>query len=221
MENRKIVKKYYFTVEGETEKWYLDRLKDIINEAEKSLCNVSFDIKIQKNPLKRAKSISNVNKITIWHFSDYESNDEVHTKQFYSTMDNMKEAMDLKKGITYKFGYSNFTFDLWIILHKTDCNCSLLHRDMYIEHINKAYNENFENMDQYKHEKNFKRCLCKLQLSDVIKAINRAKTIMKNNKENYHPQQYKCFSYYKENPSIAVWEIIENILNDCGLIHQI
>lgn len=218
MVNKKLTQKYYFTVEGETEKWYLDWLSNVINKTEESKYKVSFDCKVEKNPLKRAKSISNINKVTIWHFSDYESSDEVHTKQFTDTMDNMREAMNLKRGITYKFGYSNFTFDLWIILHKADCNSSLAHRSMYIKHINRAYREQFENMDQYKHESNFNRCLKKLNLSNVIEAIERAKVIMKNNEENYRLKQYKGFNYYEENPSLAVWEIIEIILKDCGLL---
>lgn len=150
MENKKLTRKYYLTVEGETEKWYLDWLQDVINKTEESKYNVSFDSIVEKNPLKRAKSLSNLGKITIWHLSDYESNEDVHTRQFIATMDNMKKAMNLGKKITYKFGYSNFTFDLWIILHKANCNGPLAHRDLYIERINKAYDEHFESMDQYK-----------------------------------------------------------------------
>lgn len=74
-------------------------------------------------------------------------------------------------------------------------------------------------MDEYKHEANFKRCLGKLQLSNVIDAVNRAKTIMqKNNDNGYVLQQYKGYWYYKENPSLAIWEAIEKILKDCGLM---
>lgn len=218
MENKKLTRKYYFTVEGETEKWYLDWLQDVINKTEESKYNVSFDSIVEKNPLKRAKSLSNLGKITIWHLSDYESNEDVHTIQFVATMDNMKKAMNLGKKITYKFGYSNFTFDLWIILHKANCNGPLAHRDLYIERINKAYDEHFESMDQYKEEDNFNKCLKKLKLSYVIEAVKRSKTIMKNNEENYRLKQYKGFSYYEENPSLAVWEIIEIILKDCGLL---
>lgn len=74
-------------------------------------------------------------------------------------------------------------------------------------------------MDEYKHEANFKRCFGKLQLSNVIDAVNRAKTIMQKNKDNgYVLQQYKGYRYYKENPSLAIWEAIEKILNDCELM---
>jgi hypothetical protein len=216
MANRKSTKKYYFSVEGETEQWYLKWLQDVVTEA--SAYNVSFDCPVQKNPLKRAKSLVVTGKTEVYHFSDYESDEPIHVQQFTETMDNMKKAKELGKQINYKFGYSNLTFDLWIILHKADCNGSVSHRDNYITHLNRAYEERFESMKEYKHEDNFKRCLGKLQLSNVIDAINRAKTIMKRNQDNgYTLHQYKGYKYYKENPSLDIWEAIEKILRDCEL----
>ncbi len=216
---RKQSKKYYFTVEGETEQWYLEWLKKKINETESAKYKVTFDCPIQKNPLKRAKSLVTTGKTEVWHISDYESNEPYHREEFRSTMDNMKKAQELGKQISYKFGYSNFTFDLWIILHKADCMASFTDRSQYKYEINNAYDEKFEDMKDYKHENNFKRCLRKLQLSDVIKAISRAKIIMQNNKncgQTLH--QYKGYKYYEENPALAIWEIIEKILKDCCLI---
>lgn len=155
----------------------------------------------------------------VWHISDYESDEPIHVKQFMETMDNMKAAKGLGKQIFYQFGYSNLTFDLWIILHKADCNGTIVHRKNYLAPLNRAFDEHFENMDEYKHEANFKRCLGKLQLSDVVDAVNRAKTIMQRNQDSgYVLQQYKGYRYYKENPSLAIWEPIDNILKDCGLI---
>ena len=215
----KNTKKYYFSVEGETEQWYLKWLQDRINETEGAKIKVSFDCPVQKNPLKRAKSMVITGKTEVWHISDYESDEPIHVKQFMETMDNMKAAMGLGKQISYQLGYSNLTFDLWIILHKVDCNGTIVHRKNYLAPLNKAFDEHFENMDEYKHEANFKRCLGKLQLPNVIDAVNRAKTIMQRNKDsNYVLQQYKGYRYYKENPSLAIWEVIENILMDCGLI---
>lgn len=151
--------------------------------------------------------------------SDYESHDPIHIKQFKETMDNMKAAKDIGKQISYKFGYTNLTFDLWIILHKVDCNSAIAHRKNYIIPLNRAYNEQFEDMKEYKHEDNFKRCLGKLDLSNVIDAVNRARKIMQRNQENgYVLQQYKGYKYYMENPSLAIYEIIEKILKDCGLV---
>ena len=52
---RKETKKYYFSVEGETEKWYLDWLQKTINAFPDSKYNVKLDAKIQKDPLARVK----------------------------------------------------------------------------------------------------------------------------------------------------------------------
>ena len=222
MSNRKSTKKYYFSVEGETEQWYLKWLQALINDTQESAYKVSFDCPVQKNPYKRAKTLTILKtekkKVDIYHFSDYESDEPIHVQQFIETMDNMKKANKAGKFINYKFGYSNLTFDLWIVLHKADCNGSFTHRRNYIIPLNRAYEEHFESMDEYKHEDNFKRCLRKLQFSNVIDAVNRAKTILQRNQDSgYALHQYKGYKYYKENPSLAIWEAIEKILKDCNL----
>ena len=45
---RKSTSKYYFSVEGETEQWYLKWLQDVINNTEESAYKVSFDCPVQK-----------------------------------------------------------------------------------------------------------------------------------------------------------------------------
>lgn len=214
-------RKYYFTVEGETERWYLKWLQTTINaESTSKYRRISIDCPIQKDPLKRAKSLVILEKTEITHMFDYESNDEVHTNQFRTTLDRMKQSQSLGKSIKYQLGYSNFTFELWMVLHKIDCSGCLSHRKQYITFINRAYEENFENLDQYKHEYNFERVLSKLTLEDVINAIQRSKSIMQKNKENgLVEKQYKGYHYYKESPSISVWSAIEKIIQDCGLIY--
>ena len=80
-----------------------------------------------------------------------------------------------------------------------NCNASYAHRKQYVTQINRAFGEKFENMDEYKHEDNFKRCLSKMDLSNVIAAIGRAKKIMQRNKENgYILHQYKGTSIIKK-----------------------
>jgi len=219
MAKLKQTKKYYFSVEGETEQWYLKWFQSLINKTHKSEFKVSFDCPVQKNPLKRAKSIVVTGKTDIYHISDYESDEDIHVIEFRETMDNMKQAKDLGKQINYKFGYSNLTFDLWIIMHRSNCNGSLNHRRLYLPLINRAYHENFENMDEYKHENNFKRILSQLTLQNVKDAVDNAKIIMKRNENNgYVLQEYKGYRYYRENPSLAVWEVIERVLMECQLI---
>lgn len=116
MANRKTTKKYYFSVEGETEYWYLKWLQRIINENENASIKVSFDCIVQTNPMKRAKSMVVTGKTEIWHLFDYESDEPVHVKQFMETIDQMKNAKNLGKQINYKLSYSNLTFDLWMKL---------------------------------------------------------------------------------------------------------
>lgn len=221
MAKRKQTNKYYFSVEGETEHWYLKWLQELINHTEESAYKVSIDCPVKKNPLKHAKSLTVTRKIEVYHFFDYESDESIHAQQFQDTMDNMKKAECLGKQIKYRSGYSNFTFDLWIILHMIDCNASYTHRKQYITSINRAFSEKFENMDEYKKEDNFKRCLSKMNISNVIHAIKRARKIMQNNKDNgFTLHQYKGYQYYTENPSLASWEAIEKILFDCELCER-
>ena len=123
----------------------------------------------------------------VFNICNVESNEPVHVEKFQNILSEMKEAKTQKK-ITYRLGYSNFTFELWIVLHKRECNGVLSHRRQYLEHINKAFGESFENLDQYKHEDNFKRCLGKLTLQDVRKALGRT---------DGNPQRFLTLTLYK------------------------
>ena len=215
---RKRTLKYYFTVEGETELWYFDWLQKQINNNPDASHRVSFVCK-KKDPLKNAKDLPISHPTVVTHLMDYESDEPVHTTRFAMTLERMKKAGTQGKQITYKLGYSNFAFELWIVLHKEDCFGSLTHRRQYLTPINRAYNECFENLDHYKHEANFKRVLGKLCLQDVEDAVHRARVITGKNQEyGYAILTYKGYSYYRENPSLSIGESIARILSDCGLM---
>ena len=216
---RKENRTYYFSVEGETEQWYLEWLQRKINEEPSARYTVKLDSKIQKDPLSRVKRMTIVGKTEITHIFDYESGEAIYEKQFKTVLERMKAAQNTGKNIKYQLGYSNFTFELWMILHRADCNVTLMHRRQYLRPLNRAYGENFENLDQYKREYNFKRVLGKLTLDNVRQAVCRSKVIMQKNEEmGYRLQEYKGYKYYKENPSLTLWEQIERILAECGLI---
>jgi len=209
---------YYFSVEGETEKWYLEWLQRTINATSAALYTVKFDCSIQKDPLKRAKGLVVLGKTEVNHVVDRESEETVHVQQFETMLTRMKEAENLGKSIKYMLGYSNFSFELWVILHKTDCSSQLAHRRQYLNFINQAFSEQFETLDHYKHETNFKRLLSKMTLNDVKEAIRRSEAIMNANQERgYILYQYKGYKYYTENPSLSIWEIVRKILVESGL----
>lgn len=223
MNQRKATLKYYFSVEGQTEKWYLDWLQGKINAEPSATYAVKLDAKVEKDPLSRVKSLTVLGKTKITHVCDVESQDKEHVQQFQSTLKKMKKASSASYGKTvqYQLGYSNFTFELWMILHKTECHTALTHRNQYLALLNRAFSEKFDSLDQYKQEVNFKRLLGTLSLENVVQAIKRAKAIMqKNESAGYIQEKYGGYGYYKENPSLSVWEAIETIVTDCEIAIQ-
>ncbi len=219
MNEKKTNLKYTFTVEGETEKWYFNWLESCINNIEELECKVSIVPKVQQNPIKFAKSVNPLSTPSATHICDIESNEECHVTKFKNILKQLNQANKLKgRSFKYDLGYSNFTFELWMILHKADCNGSFTGRTQYLAPINRAFNEKFEDLDKYKKETNFKRCLSKLSIDDVKNAICRANKIMENNKKNrLKLNEYMGFTYYSNNPSLTINESVEKILKDCNL----
>lgn len=209
--------KYTFTVEGETERWYLLWLRDQINQCEGRKYNVAFDVRIQQSPRKYYKNINAKTTPEVTHVCDVESNSSIHIQKFQNILSEMAEAKRQKK-IRYELGYSNFTFELWIVLHKRNCNGILSDRRQYLNPINQAFGEKFEDLNQYKHEDNFKRCLTKLTIDDVVRAVERADSITTNNAKNGNKRiQSNRYWYFQDNPSLSIHEVIKKILSECGL----
>lgn len=151
--------------------------------------------------------------------SDIEGSTQSHIQSVEQTISRLKEAKSLGKTVTYKWGYSNLSFDLWIVLHKKNCNAELNSVDGYLSRINSAFGTKFEDMREYKEEDNFKQCLGKLSLPEVLDAIRRAREIMRRNEQNNYPSvKFKGYSYYPHNPSLDLWQPIEQIMRDCGLL---
>lgn len=216
---KKQTKKYYFSVEGETEKWYFAWLQKSVNAIEESKYNVKFDVQIQQNPVARVKGMMILGKTEVVHVFDRESENPSHMARFERTLRRMREAEKLGKTVKYTLGYSNVTFELWMILHKTECNGPKNSSTEYLPVLNKAYGENFENLREYKHENHFKRILNTLTLQDVIAAVQRSKAIMQRNEENgFVLQQHGRYKFYRENPSLSLWEVVYKILKECGIL---
>lgn len=216
-QTKKEEKIFYFSVEGQTEKVYLKWLEDLINVSS-SKYKVSFNIIISRNPLKRLNSLPPKEKNTVYHLGDMESTDPYHTKQFIQMLDNLAKAKKHKRIEDFKLGYSNQTFDLWLILHKTDSFAPSVDRKKYINQINKVFGRKYRGMQEFKKEENLKRLFKKFTLTDVLDAIDREERIMKRMENNgYTLQHYKGFEYYKENPSLTVGSVVKEILTECEL----
>ena len=143
----KKVNSYYFSVEGENERWYFEHLQNLINSSEEAVFNVQFIIKIDKSPLSRIKAINvpvySGQKLPVFHVIDYESNSHEHIEQFKNMLDELKYIKRKRIAYNYKLGYSNFAFELWLILHKREGNFSVTDRSKYVEYINSLYGTNF------------------------------------------------------------------------------
>lgn len=172
-------KKYVLTVEGETEKWYFLWLRDQINKVESRKYNVSILPKVEQSPRSFYKGTNSKATPEVMHVCDIESNEKYHQDKFQNVLKEMSEAKKQKK-IKYQLGYSNFTFELWIILHKKDCFGPLTNRKQYLSPIQQCFGEKFEDLEHYKSEQSFKRCLSKLTLEDVKSAIKRADKLAAN-----------------------------------------
>lgn len=214
---RQINNDYYFTVEGETEVLYFEHLQNLLNKSGKTHNRISIKAKKETNPLSFAKSKVFAYTTDVTHVFDRESESDIHKTKFSNTLKAMREVENNRSDIRYKLGYSNFTFELWIVLHKIDCNGHKSIRTQYLEDINRAYNKNFSKLDEFKRACNLKDILKQIELQDVIDAIQRAKVIMKNNAVNYKPKYEENYMYYEENPSLTVWESIETMLYECGV----
>ncbi|MGI6782323.1 MAG: RloB domain-containing protein [Acholeplasmataceae bacterium] len=213
---------YHFSVEGETEKYYLEWLQNVINKHQNKKYKVKFIVRIDKDPISSAKKFTALDPIEAIHVFDYESNDEQHVKQFENILSKMKEVEEYycHKVSKYHLGYTNMTFELWMILHKSPCNGSLHYRDQYLDKINSAYGKNFLDLKTYKKETNFKNLLKDLTLNDVKEAIGRAEYISKINEEDYQNQIMYNFGYKysTNNPSLSLHEILSNIFEELEIV---
>lgn len=214
--SRKECRKYYFSVEGETEKWYLDWLEAQINRDENAKYNVKLTAKITKNPLKMVKQTTILGNLEIVHVFDFEESQ--NETAFKNTLSAMKSAAKIKKKVKYSLGYSNYAFDLWIVLHKSCVMGRKSHRSNYLSDINRCYNTQFESMTEYKEEANFKTVLNCLTLNDVVFAISNAERIEQQNVRDYQKINHCGYEYYRENPSLSIHKHIKEILETVDLL---
>ena len=212
---RKQTKKYYFSVEGETEKMYLEWLQQRINEESDLKFKISFDIKVEKNPLSMVKSEVILGGENIFHFFDFESPASCHIKARDEIFKKLKEAKSIKR-VNYGPAYSNFCFELWLLLYKKCLRRSFTDRKQYLVEINKIFNKKFEDFREYKHRDNFCSILNALTFQDFLQAIENSELILKDCEENGLSNQKYGFKFYENNPSTSVGTVLQTILKDCG-----
>lgn len=211
--------RYYFSVEGQTEKLYLEWLEMQIN-ADSRYPPVRFHVRVEKDPLAFARAFAPRGFMTVWHLCDMESADAVHMAHFRDILTRMAKAEEDYPEIEYQLAYTNFTFELWIILHKLDADRPLASRKQYLSLLNTAYGEDFQSLDHYKRKRDFTRILRKLSLRDVAHAVSRAQRIEQLNWLRCRPVRCASYAYFEQNPSLSLGECIGSILRSCGVTDE-
>ena len=114
--------------------------------------------KKDKSPLSRIKSITipvyanqNYRYSTLWIMKVTIVNTQ-HSLAIFS--DELKLLETNEVHTRYKLGYSNFAFELWLILHKRICNFSVEDRSKYVQNINTLYGTDFTKLKDNKNKEN-------------------------------------------------------------------
>lgn len=204
---------FYLSVDGNTEELYFKWLKERLNSSPNAVRTVSFDIK-QKKPSSYAKSLSVLTETIAYHVCDKETSSISDKEKFKRTLAEMKDIHKIRPCITYKLAYSNISFELWLLLHKTPCNGIKKTASDYFPNIKKTFSlDGVVSFNEYKEEKNFNRVLSQLSLKDVKEAIKRAEEIQRNNVAVQQETVYKGYSFFEDNPSLNIHCLIQKIFD--------
>ena len=128
----------------------------------------------------------------------------------------MRTAED-KFGISYKLGYSNYTFELWMLLHVADMTHSVQDRNSYLNLVSRWFHRNYTSIDEFKSHIEFLQILNEFVTIDSIGlAIARAEKIVQNNsEERKNKENYKGITFFRDNPDVFVHEIVKMIFEVC------
>lgn len=209
---------YYFSVEGETELRYLMWLQEVLNSAPEVRTPVRFRARVEADPFARAKGLPAYEDVHLVHVCDVESRDEAHVRHFQRVLSRMRAAEAAFPHVTCELAYTNYTFELWILLHKVDMRLPVRGREAYLPLINSAFHERFQGQGQYKREKGFSRILRQLRLEDVMRAVERAEEIEERNELTQTPTSFAGYSYFPSNPALNVGAVVRDILEESGIL---
>lgn len=218
---KKEFRQFNMSVEGvNCEKMYFEHLAKLINCSGRNKYNLRISPKVM-SPLQYAKrnACKIQNKALYFHVQDIEDyyNDELR-KKFYVMIDEMRDAEEMF-GICYQLGYSNYTFELWILLHVADMNFDVINRSSYLKQVNQYFNRNYKSLKEFKSKAEFQRILDEfITLDSVFQAINRAgKIVESNDAKNKAKNNYKNIVFYRDNPDVTVHKIVQTIFDGCGV----
>lgn len=204
-EKRKPELLYIVGCEGiNQEQKYFKNLENLINSISSRKCNIHFDIAppFGGNPLcivERTinRSIGKTNKISVF---DYDG----QTTKY-------EEALELAQENKIQVGYTNYCFDLWLILHKEDFFEPVSHQDNYATHVRRIFG--LDVGADIKKAPNVDNIMTQIGLYDIYSAIKRAEYIENINLgKTPHTTPNQHVKYY-DNPDTQMHSVIKRIFN--------
>jgi len=222
---KKESRQFNISVEGiNCEKMYFEHLAKLINSSDRNTYNLKVDPRkmspmeyAKRNahkPMEKRKGNKRIPYIHIQDIEDYY--DEFQRTKFYGMIDEMRTA-EGEFGIIYELGYSNYTFELWMLLHVTDMNHAVQDRHSYLAFVNRWFHRNYTSIDEFKSHDEFQDILNEFVTLDSIRlAIRRAEIIVQNNAEDKKTKErYKGVTFFRENPDVSVHEVVKMIFEVC------
>lgn len=217
-------RQFHMSVEGvNCEKLYFEHLAKLINASGRNKYNLKISPRAM-TPMQYAKRTAYkfVDKrkggnLPYIHIQDIEDFYDTEQRQkFYGTIDEMRKA-ERTFGISYRLGYSNYTFELWMLLHVANMTSSMTNRAAYLQPINQHFHRNYSSLDDFKDATEFQRILDRfITLDTVFHAVSRAEQIVENNvRQNKRKTTYCKVEFYPDNPDVSVHKIVQMILDVC------
>lgn len=206
---------FYCSLEGESqEKEYFDRIEELV-KASSSKKQVKFkynfssfggdQIEVVKRLIAGAKFYDNKDtngKMTA--IFDYDGKDQ-----------SFKEAINLCDKNNINPAYSNYCFELWLLLHKTDCPGIVTDPSGYNDKTIKAYN--LAPGENLKSQKIMKKIVKQIELDDVFLAISKAKKIEEKCK-NTGILIYSGNEPHYQQPFLKIHSFMEDVFHRVGLM---
>ena len=203
---------YYGTVEGKEEKIYFRHLSALINQSDVSTKIVYFDFNnaFGGSPLSVAKS---VNRSAIQDVL-FEQNRVVAIYDYdFKSSDFLKADCYCKNNQINNY-YSIVNFDLWLLNHKNRYLKRVSKSDDYVTEIRKSFSLKVD--EDIKKESVIYKIVNQICLEDILKAIENAKFIEKQNSVCKNILD-KTSNIYDQ-PNLQIAKFVEKVLKECNLI---
>lgn len=185
---------------------YFNKVQELVNMIEQRTHDLIFDYAepfggdpkcVVERTIK--KSIGKTNKASVF---DYDGK----TKKY-------EEAIDLAKEHQIVLGYTNYCFDLWLILHKENYTQTVKSQDGYVNELRKVYG--LKKGANIKKKEQVEKIVEQISMEDIRFAISNAEKMTSDVKriQNKTPQG----SDYYDNPDTQLHIMLKGLFQKAGV----